>query len=167
MKKLIIICALLISGLHYACSQHPPENTTTSTLQPNDSGKVVKTETEWKKTLTADQCHVLREKGTERPFTGALYNNKEKGSYVCAGCGNVLFSSKHKFDSGTGWPSYWQAVSKNAITSIPDTSYGMARTEIVCAKCDGHLGHLFEDGPQPTGLRFCVNSASLKFIKEK
>lgn len=126
-----------------------------------------KTEEEWRKRLTPEQYHILREKGTEGPGTGALYRHKETGMYVCAGCGAELFSSETKYDSGSGWPSFWAAVKPEAIKTAADTSHGMRRTEIMCARCGGHLGHVFDDGPrETTGKRFCVNSASLKFNKK-
>lgn len=127
--------------------------------------KIQKSDEQWRKELTPEQYRILREKGTERAFTGEYYHNKEKGIYLCAGCGNELFSSETKYESGSGWPSYWKPVDKTAVEFNKDTSHGMIRTEVVCSKCGGHLGHVFEDGPQPTGLRYCINSASLNFKK--
>lgn len=121
----------------------------------------------WKKKLSKDQYKILREKGTEKPFTGKLLHNKEKGLYLCAACGNKLFSSETKFDSGSGWPSFWDVVEKENIIEKNDNSYGMQRIEITCSKCGGHLGHLFDDGPKPTGKRYCINSLSLKFQNKK
>ena len=125
--------------------------------------KKLKTEQEWAKELSPEKYQVLRQCGTEAPFTGKYVNHKEDGYYYCAGCGAKLFSSDTKYDSGSGWPSFYAAADSNNIITIEDSSLGMIRTEIKCAKCGGHLGHVFNDGPNPTGLRYCVNSASLDF----
>ena len=133
----------------------------------NDTIKVIsRTEEEWKKILTPEQYHVLREKGTDSPFTGKYYLNKEKGMYTCAACGNELFSSDMKFDSECGWPSFDKEIAGGKIKKVTDYSFGMVRTEIVCAKCGSHLGHLFDDGPTLTHMRYCVNSTSVDFKKK-
>jgi len=137
-------------------------STVVATEQPM-SNKVTKTDEEWKKELTPEQYAVLRQKGTERAFTGDYWNTKDKGTYRCAGCGEVLFQSDTKYDSGCGWPSFYAPNATNVITEVPDNSHFMQRTEVLCSKCGGHLGHVFDDGPKPTGLRYCINSLSLKF----
>ncbi|MCH8902925.1 MAG: peptide-methionine (R)-S-oxide reductase MsrB [Bacteroidetes bacterium] len=129
--------------------------------------KVVKTEEEWKEELTDEEFRVLRLKGTEMAFTGEFEKHKEDGIYVCGGCGNKLFTSETKYDSHCGWPSFFEPVSENSIVETEDNTLGKRRIEITCAKCGGHLGHVFNDGPQPTGLRYCINSISLDFDKEE
>jgi len=127
-------------------------------------GKIVHTDEEWKKLLTPDQYKILRKGGTERAFSGKSWDNHEKGTYVCAADGNVLFSSDTKFESGTGWPSFWAPISKDAVETREDDSFFTHRTEVLCSKCGGHLGHVFNDGPPPTHLRYCMNSGAMKFI---
>lgn len=131
------------------------------------SEKVVKTDVEWRQALTPEQYRILREHGTEAPFTGEYWKHKEDGSYACAGCGQELFRSDAKFDSGCGWPSFWDVVDPSKVQTRDDHSYGMHRIEVLCSRCGGHLGHVFEDGPRPTGLRYCINSACLDFHGEQ
>ncbi|MBI1769420.1 MAG: peptide-methionine (R)-S-oxide reductase MsrB [Bacteroidetes bacterium] len=160
MQKLILISSILFL---ISCTGKG-QNTKKTAM--NDSTKINRTEEEWKKILTPEQYHVLREKGTDRPFTGKYYLNKEKGMYACAACGNELFTSDMKFDSDCGWPSFDKEIAGDKIIKKKDYSFGMVRTEILCAKCGSHLGHLFDDGPTLTGMRYCVNSTSVDFKKK-
>lgn len=156
MKHYLVITITTLFALT-ACSQSP---------QNKDHYKVSKTEQEWKEVLTDKEYEVLRLKGTERAFTGDLLENKKEGVYTCAACELPLFDSNTKFKSGTGWPSFYAFVGDTNVVEIVDRSHGMTRTEVVCSQCGGHLGHVFEDGPNPTGLRYCINSVSLDFKEE-
>ena len=140
-----------------SCSQQ--NQSTSSKMIP----QVIKTEEEWKSELSPEQFRILREKGTERAFTGEFWDHHDIGTYSCAACGQELFQSDSKFDSGCGWPSYFKPINELVISEEKDVSYGMVRTEVMCSKCGGHLGHVFPDGPPPTGLRYCINSGSLTF----
>ncbi len=130
------------------------------------SDKIVKSPEEWRTQLTPEQYHVAREQGTERAFTGDTWNNHEVGTYRCVCCGNDLYRSEHKYESGTGWPSFWQPIAPENVATRVDNSLFSRRTEVICSRCDAHLGHVFDDGPKPTGLRYCMNSAAMKFVKD-
>jgi peptide-methionine (R)-S-oxide reductase len=161
MKKYIVSIILVSLVVSFTACSQPSNKESTQKSTP----KVMKTDAEWKKELSAEQYQVLRKKGTERAFTGKYWNNHEKGSYHCAGCGKALFDSKTKYESGSGWPSFWQPIDPKAVKIVTDKSLGMVREEVVCSSCEGHLGHVFNDGPKPTGLRYCMNSISMEFVK--
>ncbi len=160
----LLVLASLASLATPAFAAAPPARPAPSPRSDGPTPRLVLAPAEWKKRLTPSQYHVLREEGTEIAFTGRWWNHHAKGTYVCAGCGLTLFSSATKFESGTGWPSYWQPIAKDHVTEKTDASLGMVRAEVECARCGGHLGHVFDDGPKPTGLRYCINSASLDFV---
>lgn len=158
----VFLAVLAVAILALACSRPRARPTPAPDPAPkNESGRVVKTDAEWRAALTPEQYEILREKGTEAPFSGAYWDDHAPGTYVCAACGHPLFSSATKFESGTGWPSFYRPIDPSAVTLTTDASHGMVRTEVTCAVCGGHLGHVFDDGPAPTGKRFCINSASL------
>lgn len=157
----IFVLTVLITTV--ACSQ----NRTEKSMKAEHSFEIVKSEAQWKKELSPPQYYVLREKGTERAFTGEYWNNHTEGIYYCAACHQALFNSNTKFESGTGWPSFYKPVSDSAVYIDKDFSLGMERDEVICSRCGGHLGHVFPDGPNPTGLRYCMNSVSLTFEEKK
>lgn len=169
MKNISILLAGCIIAAAAWAQQGAPQKNTLPSPSPADTAwtkKVLKTQEEWKKELTPDQFHITREQGTETPYTSKYCNNHEKGMYYCVSCHNPLFSSSTKFDSGTGWPSFWQAYATKSIKMSKDNSLGMERDEISCRRCDAHLGHVFNDGPNPTGLRYCMNGVALLFVKD-
>lgn len=156
----MIICSIGMTG----CAQQEASNKASKAFEGE---KIIKSEEEWAQQLSPEAYKVLREQGTERAFTGEYWDNKKEGVYVCGGCGLELFSSDTKFRSGTGWPSFYAPIDSSHVGEVVDSSYGMMRTEVICNRCNGHLGHVFPDGPQPTGLRYCINSVSLGFEKSE
>ncbi len=162
----LIISAVLLVAFRTKMTKAVAPIEQTADEKPPGGRRVVKTNAEWKKLLKADQYYVLREKGTERAGSSSLNDIHEEGTFICAACKNPLFNYKTKFDSGTGWPSFYQPVAKNAVKEAKDFEFGMTRVEIMCNVCDGHLGHVFEDGPKPTGLRYCMNGTAMQFVKK-
>ncbi len=163
LMMLILFCAACNNAQQVQNKVETSDDVTLNSSTPSNITKVVKPEAEWKSELTDQEFYVLRQKGTERAFTGDLWDHKDKGVYTCAACQLPLFSSDTKFKSGTGWPSYYAPIEKANVATEEDHKFGWNRVEVLCARCDGHLGHVFKDGPEPTGLRYCINSVSLDF----
>lgn len=165
--KFVLTVFILFVNIQFVFSQKPVNDTVNYVIPKGMIQKIQKTDAEWRAELGDEQFKILRQCSTEPPFTGKYYKHKADGMYICAGCGQELFDSNTKYESGSGWPSFFAAIGKDKITEVRDTTYGMVRIEIRCAKCDGHLGHVFSDGPAPTGLRYCVNSGALGFVERK
>jgi methionine-R-sulfoxide reductase len=165
MRKIALLLTFAFAAFYSCNSQVKEKSGIKSETTMDTTQTITRSEEEWKKVLTPEQYAILREKGTDRPFAGKYYTTTDKGVYLCAGCGSELFTSDMKFDSHCGWPSFDKEILGGKVTTKVDKSHGMIRTEILCAKCGGHLGHLFDDGPTETGLRYCVNSTSLNFVK--
>lgn len=171
-KIILMVLFIPLMMLARACEQSKPDSLMkgdqkNTEMMEEHKFEISRSEAEWKEILSDQEYRVLREKGTEPAFTGDLYDNKKEGIYKCAACGEPLFSSESKFQSGTGWPSYYKPVADSAVVEENDSRYGMQRTEVLCSQCGGHLGHVFPDGPKPTGLRYCINSVSLDFDEKK
>jgi peptide-methionine (R)-S-oxide reductase len=166
MKYILFIALSALVLVSFAFTYVRYDDKITKPSNDDQPRKVVKTDAEWKKLLTSDQYAILRDHGTERAFSSPLNDIHQHGTFYCAGCHNPLFSSDTKFDSGTGWPSFYTPIGKNAVSEKKDKAYGMIRTEILCSVCSGHLGHVFDDGPKPTGLRYCMNGAAMTFEKK-